>query len=205
MENILFGNYNNYYNRKVKRLATWNDYNTAFNMSGYDIPHYNFNPGNGLETKIIVGKTVEDMQFSGVSGPDYLIVYDDNKAIISRWFIIDTNRTRGGQYELTLKRDVLADFYSDVRQSPIYVEKGVIEDTESPLLRNNEGLTVNQIKTDEILLKDRTLCPWLVMYVKKGALGSGSSVGPGGNGQVSINVGNNQGDVYETLATTINN
>ena len=173
-------------------------------MSGFDLPHYNFNPGNCLETKIVVGTTAESMQFSTTSGPDYLIVYDDNKAILSRWFIIDTNRTRGGQYELTLKRDVLADFYSDVNQSPIYIEKGVIDDTESPLLRNNEGLTVNQIKKDEILLKDRTLCPWLVMYIKKGALGTGSPVGPNSDGQISINVGNNQGDIYETLATDIN-
>lgn len=198
MENILFGNYNNYYNRKLKRLTTWNEYNNAFNMSGFDLPHYNFNPGNGLATKIIVGTTVEDMQFSTTSGPDYLIVYNDNKAILSRWFIIDIDRTRGGQYELTLKRDVLADFLYYVEQSPIYVEKAIIDDIDSPLLCNNEGLVVNEIKTDEILLKDRTECPWLVMYVKKGVLGAGSSYS-----NVAINVPHNDGEVYETLATTI--
>ena len=203
MENILFGNYNNYYNRKLKRLNTWSEYDNAFNMSGYDLPNYNFNPGNGLETKIVVGTTIEDMQFSTTSGPDYLIVYNESKDILSRWFIIDTNRTRGGQYELTLKRDVLADFLYYIEQSPIYIEKGVIEDVESPLLRNNEGLVVNQIKKDEVLLKDRTKCPWLVMYIKKGVLGSGSSVGPNHDGIVPINVGNNQGDVYETLSTVI--
>ena len=85
MENILLGNYNNYYNRILKRLDTWAEYNTAFNMSGYDFTKYNFNPGNGLATKIIVGKAgPEDLQWSGVDGPDYLIVYDDNKLILSR-------------------------------------------------------------------------------------------------------------------------
>ena len=198
MENILFGNYNNYYNRTIKRFNTWAEYNNAFNMSGYELPHYNFNPGNSLETKIIVGTTIEDMEFSRGSGPDYLIVYDDEKRILSRWFIIDINRTRGGQYELSLKRDVLADFYHDIIESPVYIEKGIIEDIESPLLLNKESLVVNQIKKQEILLKDRTKCPWLVMYIKKGVLGAGSSYS-----DVAINVPNNQGDVYETLATPI--
>ena len=113
---------------------------------------------------------------------------------------MDMDRTRAGQYKLTLKRDLLADFIGSLANQPVYVEKGYISDIQSPLLCNNEGLVVNQIKTDEILLKDTTECPWLVMYLKKGALGS-TSIGTGG--KVTIDIPENDGDVYETLATPI--
>ena len=105
------------------------------------------------------------------------------------------NRTRGGQYELTLRRDVLADFNSEVETAPIYVEKGIINDISSPLLCNNESLQVNQIKTKEVLLKDKSASPWLCLYLKKGVLGT---TNPGEQGIVHINVdeddsGNNNG------------
>ena len=53
----------------------------------------------------------------------------------------------------------MVDFSDEINTAPIYVEKGIISDVTSPLLLNNEGLTVNQIKKEEILLKDTTNCP----------------------------------------------
>ena len=200
MENILLGTYNNYYNRILKRLDTWAEYNTAFNMSGIDFPHYNFNPADGVDTKIVVGFGDYPVTEFENGGPDYLIVYNDNKLILSRWFIIDFNRTRQGQYELTLKRDVLADFYHYVEDSPAYVEKGVINDLENPLLCNNEGLVVNQIKKQEITLEDETKCPWLVMYLPKEVI---KTTKPGTSGVVTIDVEQNDGFVYETLNSPI--
>ena len=113
---------------------------------------------------------------------------------------MDLDRSRAGQYRATLKRDLLGDFLDDVKQQPIYVEKGYIEDLKSPLLCNNEGLVVNQIKKQEITLEDETKCPWLVMYLKKGALGS-SSIGT--SGKIAIDVPENDGEVYEVLSTPI--
>ena len=208
MENILRGNYNNYYNRILKRLDTWAEYNTAFNMSGVDFPHYNFNPADGVDTKIVVGFGTTPVAAWENGGPDYLIVYDDEKTILSRWFIIDLNRTRQGQYELTLKRDVLADFYGEVTTSPVYVEKGVLNDANDPLICNNEGLVVNQIKQKwnsselEFNLNDKSACPWLVMYLKKGVLGN-DEVGPNNNGIITVDVPNDEVNIYEELSTPI--
>lgn len=108
------------------------------------------------------------------------------------------NRTRGGQWELTLKRDVLVDYAEPIDTAPIYVEKGVINDLNNPLLCNNEGLTVNQIKKEEILLKDNSQCPWLVMYLKKGVLGPSSTVG-----EITIDTSESDADVFETIGTPI--
>lgn len=89
-----------------------------------------------------------------------------------------------------------------MQNAPLYIEKGYINDLESPLLCNNEGLVVNQIKKREILLKDKTLCPWLVMYVKKGILGTTTA---GTQGVITVDIGADSEFVYETLNTPIEN
>lgn len=75
------------------------------------------------------------------------------------------NRTREGQYELQLKRDVIADCYESIITAPVYIEKAHINNTSNPLLFNNESLKVNQIKQEEYLLQDETKCGWVVGYV----------------------------------------
>lgn len=89
------------------------------------------------------------------------------ETIKSRWFILDMNRTRSGQYEISLKRDVLADFDEQVMNSPCYVEKGAITDVNNPLILNPEGMSFNQIKQSEDYIKDNSRCAWLVGYLKK--------------------------------------
>lgn len=51
--------------------------------------------------------------------------------------------------------------------SPCFIEKGWINDVNSPLLRNSEGMKFNQIKQSETFIKDDSHCAWLVGYVKK--------------------------------------
>lgn len=54
---------------------------------------------------------------------------------------------------------------------PCMINKGIIKSFNSPLLRNSEGVSVNQVKSDrEILLKDNTSVPWIVIYLAKGTL-----------------------------------
>lgn len=113
---------------------------------------------------------------------------------------MDLDRSRAGQYVATLKRDILGDFWDEYKTQPIYVEKGYINDLNSPLLCNNEGLVVNQIKKSETRLYDETQCPWICMYLKKGALGSTSI---GNQGKITVDVEENDGDVYEVLQTPI--
>ena len=51
--------------------------------------------------------------------------------------------------------------------APCFVEKGTISDAANPLLFNSEGMKFNEIKKDEILLKDNSKSAWLVGYLKK--------------------------------------
>ena len=95
-------------------------------------------------------------------------VYDATiNSINSSWFVIDMERTRQGQYEVTLRRDILADYYDKIMNSPMTINRAIIEDTTNPLLYNSEGFSFNQIKKEEILLKDKYLTPWYVLYFKK--------------------------------------
>lgn len=200
--NLLVCSFNNYYNRIVKKLDTVDAYRAATTPLFIDLTDVNFNPADGVTTKHVVGKGTGMFLNWEQEGPNYCVVYEkvnNVETIKSRWFILDENRTRGGQYELSLRRDVLADY--DISESPIYVEKGMIKDVESPLLCNNESLTVNQIKTKEMLLKDKSLSPWLVLYIKKGILGTTTA---GQQGVITIDVPNEE-FIYETLSTPITN
>lgn len=193
LNNVLLLHYNNYYNRIVKKLDSVANYRLADTVSGVarykDLSSVNFNPADGVSTKLIVGKgAMDDLE---ISSYDYLVVYNkddnNNETIVHRWFILEFNRTRSGQYELTLKRDVIVDYNDKLANSPIFVEKGIIKDIQSPFLYNNEKVNVNQIKTQEILLKDGSWCPWLVLYLKKNTIGN-SNVGSGG--KITINTAN---------------
>ena len=70
---------------------------------------------------------------------------------------------------MTLKRDVIADNYNDVVNSPIFLEKGYINDVNDPLLYNSESMNLNQIKQLEIPLKDETQSGWVVGYIPSDA------------------------------------
>ena len=173
MNSILLLAFNNYSNRQVKLYDSLYPYlqNSA---SYFNIDSVNFNPNDGVTTEIILGKGTEtQLQNLDVASWDYLIVYTKTQTldgpINSRWFILNVERTRGGQYKLTLQRDVLADYYQQATTSPAFVEKGWLRET-NPLIFNSEDIQVNQIKKQETLLKDETACPWLVMYVAKNAV-----------------------------------
>lgn len=82
---------------------------------------------------------------------------------------MENSRTRDGQYEITLRRDVIADNYNEIITSPIFLEKGFINDVNDPLLYNSESMNVNQIKQLEVPLKDETDCGWVVGYIPSDA------------------------------------
>ena len=68
-----------------------------------------------------------------------------------------------------MKRDVIADNYINVVDSPIFLEKGYINDVNDPLLYNSESMNLNQIKQLEIPLKDETQSGWVVGYIPSDA------------------------------------
>lgn len=183
--NILFlRGFNNYFNRKVKLYSTLNDYRT--NSSSYiDYSNINFNPNDGVATELVIGGPTQlegnnILAWDTIGSPDYAICYDNN-TIISRWFVIETNRTRNGQYSVGLKRDTIADNYNKVMDAPCFIEKGIINDSSNSLIFNNENMTYNQIKTEisgnifdkdnfgDVILMDESKSAWVVGYIPRDA------------------------------------
>ena len=167
---LLLLHYNNYFNRIIKKENTIADYKAA-DADYKEVSNINLNPGDGVNTSIVLGLGQNGNIF-GNDEFDYLVAYEvvgEANVIDSRWFIVEQDRKRAGQYELTLKRDVLADNYNEVINSPIFLEKGFINDINDPLLYNSESMNVNQIKQLEIPLMDETKCGWVVGYIPSDA------------------------------------
>lgn len=167
---LLLLHYNNYFNRIIKKENTIADYKAA-DADYKEVSNINFNPGDGVNTGLVLGLGSNGSLFEGDEF-DYLVAYKvvDNVSVIdSRWFITEQDRQRAGQYELTLKRDVLADNFTDVVNSPIFLEKGFINDVNDPLLYNSESMNLNQIKQFEVPLKDETESGWVVGYIPSDA------------------------------------
>lgn len=161
--NLYIYSYNNYYNRTVKKAGNslldyeeWLHYGPVQGV-------YGFTPGDGVNTTQVIGSNIQMYDGKG----DYLIVHDPiTNTIDSRWFIIDTNRDRAGQWTLTLHRDLIVDYYDIIIDSPMFIEKATLP-ADNPLIFNNENIAVNQIKKDEYLIKDKSDCPWIVGYYSK--------------------------------------
>ena len=146
--------FNNYYNRKVLKLDQLTDY--APYQVGQALTKRSFNPNDGIDAEVI-----ENWSYTM---PDYFIVVNDNGEIDSRWFVIEVQRTRGSQFKFSLHRDVIVDFYDEVLNAPIFIEKATLS-ADNPLIFNSEQMTYNQIKKSEELLKDETGSGWLVGYL----------------------------------------
>lgn len=166
--------YNNYYNRQVKKYDSLSPY-LSFLCEGVlnqnPIPNVNFIPNDGIQAKQVIN-------WDG-GNPDYLLVVQNNE-IISRWFVIESDRTLKGQFELTLYRDTIADYYDQILNATMFIEKGYVPITDSAFF-NDENMTFNQIKTTEFLLKDNTKTAWIVGYCAESESGAtGESITYGG-------------------------
>lgn len=177
LSNIYLLQYNNYFNRKVKRLTTPAEY---IAKAIHVTPNASFNPGDGVTTQHVINNGI---------ACDYCVVTNQSDTEIeSRWFVMESTRTRNGQYQYTLKRDVIADYYNMIIDSPCYIEKATLQPND-PFIFNPEGNGFNQIKTSETLLKDHYGVPWIIGYYNIGG-DSPTTV----TGKTTADVGN----VYET-------
>lgn len=172
MANIFFlYNYNNYYNRIVKKPY----HNIQAYLTNYENEVFyslNFNPNDGLTTSHVINADFSE------STPNYLLVENERTFRITRWFIVESVRLRIGQYRVSLKRDLLADYYEPVLNATSYINKGFVNAL-NPLIFNSENILVNQIKKAEVLIKDNTKVAWIVGYVAPNI---------GEEGDVNINV-----------------
>lgn len=156
--------FNNYYDRILRVGKTTDDYEAADGHPYYEYGVY-FRFGDSVETSMPVNNNVD--------GKDYVVLIDENQEISSRWFIIDSYYELNGQQNLVLRRDLVADFYKDALYSTAFIEKGWLQ-ARNKLIFNQEGMTFNQIKKDELLLKDGTGIPWIVGYYPNNAEISGT-------------------------------
>ena len=132
--------FNNYFNRKLIRYADLQDYEDnsqasfiPLNSENSNPALFDFNPNDNITSEIIVN----DVPFD----PDYFLILDpEDESIMQRWFVLEQKRNRKGQWTYFLRRDVLADSYNEVVNAPVYVERGIISDLNSPLLLNNEEM-----------------------------------------------------------------
>ena len=178
--NILFlRGFNNYFNRVIKKYSTLDDYRNE-SSSYIDLANINFNPNDGVATELIVGNENQKennvpLDWENIGTPDYCVCYEqdgNSSSIVSRWYVLESERTRTGQYRLALKRDVIAEHFDQIKTAPCFVEKGMVKSADDPLIFNNESMTYNQIKTGELLLKDESNVPWIVGYVPSDLGGS---------------------------------
>ena len=161
----LLEKYNNYFNRKIIRYESLEDYQTASKASFIPVNSssnplsFDFNPNDNVMTEIIVN----DVPFS----PDYLLVLDPTDlSIQSRWYVMEEVRNRNGQWTYSLRRDVVSDNLPELIKSPVFVQRGYLIES-SPFIVNDEGMRLNQIKKSETLLKDKSGCAWAVGYIAR--------------------------------------
>lgn len=158
---LYFLKYNNYYNHTYKKENLLTNY-LPFRIGEIEDCEL-WNPGDGIRTSQVFDyEPVKEF-------PDYMVVAEGNE-IYSRWFVIDGDRLRSGQYRVSLLRDVIADNIEALLTSPMFVERALLKENDN-LIFNSENITVNQIKTDETLIKDNTGVPWIVGYLNRSYAG----------------------------------
>ena len=167
MATVLIYTYNNYYNRKFKKHDNLADYaaGLVYTETGNAL---NFNPADGVNTTFVAGRQNNPYSTDG----DYLIYTEDNVNIKSRWFIIENRKNRQGQSVLTLRRDVIADYYDNIISNKMFIMKSTVAEN-SPFIINQEPIAVNQIKKSEFELKDDSRMAWIVGFVDRKAFESG--------------------------------
>ena len=158
--NLYIYSYNNYYNRILKKAGDLISDYESFLHYGPVTGVYGFTPGDGINTTQVIGSNVDMYDGKG----DYLIAHNPNtNEIDSRWFIINSDRSRNGQWILTLHRDLMVDYYDAIIDAPCFIEKATLT-SDNPLIFNRESINVNQIKQSETELKDATGSAWIVGY-----------------------------------------
>lgn len=150
--------FNNYFNRIIKGFAALDEYKAAAEAFYLYDKTINYNPYDNVSTELIMN----DCPFD----PDYALILDSDLDIVARWFVLESVFTREKQRKFTLRRDVIYDNREALKQSPIFIHKAMLPETD-PFILNSEGMSFNEIKTSETLLKDKTGCAWIIGYVAK--------------------------------------
>ena len=172
MVNLYFLQYNNYFNRQTKPHRTVANWFLPYQI-GNTIGVQLFNYGDGVDTTQVVNTTNWTNENRV---PDYCVVEDQVDGSRQYWYVTEWKYLRKGQYEATLKRDVLSENYDIITTAPMLIKKGTVISPNDPAMYNIEGQAYNQIKSDEIPLYDATGCPWIVGYVPLNTPAAGAEI-----------------------------
>ena len=172
MVNLYFLQYNNYFNRQTKPHRTITSWFLPYQI-GNTLNVGLFNYGDGVDTTQVVNTSawVNENRV-----PDYCVVEDQTDGSRQYWYVVEWKYLRRGQYEATLKRDVLSENYDLIITAPMLIKKGTVASSNDPAMFNTEGQAYNQIKSDEIPLYDATGCPWIVGYVPLNTSAAGTEI-----------------------------
>ncbi|MCQ2053091.1 MAG: hypothetical protein MJZ03_04065 [archaeon] len=154
--------FSNYTNRTVKRYSDIANYWSS-SSSFKEFPNINFKIRDGINTDVVVNLPVGTTDFN----PDYLLATELIEAypsIVSRWYVTECEQQRDLQYRLTLIRDIIADNYDKVINAPAKIVRGWTTVGDSAIY-NTEDVQVNKVKSEEVLIKDRSNTPWIVGYI----------------------------------------
>lgn len=166
MATLYYYNFKNYYYPSTKRFSDLSGYQPylVFSESGNNL---NFYENDGVNAEITAGRSGNPYYDKA----NYVIYSKDNTTITSRWYIIEAVKNSSGQYNLQIHRDLPVDYYDEWTQSDCFIEKAILPDS-SPFIYNQEEITTNQIKTEEVPLKDGTKMAWICGFLDKKYAGS---------------------------------
>ena len=169
--NLVLYQGNNYYNRKIIRANSYTDYEAKGFIAIAETLGTSFIVNDGIRTTHVINYDHDLLGFG-----DYVVVYDENDEVSSRWWVTESVVTRNGQVRLELLRDVIADWYDQVMSAATFIRKGYPQSVNDPAIFNNETMTFNQIKQKETFIKDETKCGWYVGYLSKDLKGDNAKI-----------------------------
>ena len=145
-----FLNYYSYDSRKHNRYGTeLSQYLSADNNPIIYEDLININWGDGVNAYIpCINLPNDDML--GL-GKNYLVVVNNNSTIHSRWYVMESGYTMRGQYQITLRRDLIADHLDKVVSTKCMINRGWLL-TGDKRLYKPEGFQFNQVKTRQVPL-----------------------------------------------------
>ena len=145
-----FLNYYSYDSRKHSRYGTeLSQYLSADNNPIIYEDLININWGDGVNAYIpCINLPNDDML--GL-GKNYLVVVNNNSTIHSRWYVMESGYTMKGQYQITLRRDLIADHLDKLVSTKCMINRGWLL-TGDKRLYKPEGFQFNQVKTRQVPL-----------------------------------------------------
>lgn len=119
----------------------------------YTFDNINFISGNGIQTTQTINGVDSD------ESPSYLTATDETGKT-TEWFVIQCIKTRKSQVNLTLRRDFLDEYWTQLKNQPFICEKaGTIPNSLSDA-KYKKTMNLSQIKQESHSIYDSNVAEW---------------------------------------------